>query len=261
MPTEIGIGIGPTFTRVPGSAPGPSFPATAVSFPTGAGFHRSAAGLAVGPSETVSNFSFGFHAMVTEFLQRYNTFASIMRASEPGQLSKYIWIGHDKNAGETPGTRGLAVYDQNGGHSHQLIPLDTWIHIKGTKTGTSLQMWLDDTICTWDTGTGDTFPCAWAEYGGIDKICIGNEFFYEDSPWAGAIRAPYFRRGAMTLAQHQAQAARSSPFLGDGDANAVGGWPFAVSSDLSDALGGEAFTLALGSVGANVVGPSAIIQP
>lgn len=265
MPINLSLSLSPgSSTRRAGG--GSSLPATAVNFPTGALFTRSASGLAVGG--VVGDFSGGMWFFKRAHLYRYLTFFSLQKAGSPGELSKYFYFGSDNLA-----SPGIAAYDQNGAHCHEAIPTNTWAHLKFTKTARNLRCWINNTVQTWQLpGDPDVFEMAWPEYGEIDRICLGDEIDYNESSWNGALRAPYFKKGSMTLAEHQAQAIKSSPLITDGVpvANAVGGWPFATSASLADALGGEAFTLSgqnhaapIGGpyvLGADVAGPDGITQ-
>ena len=234
---------------------------TAVRFVDGAQFRRSAAGLAV--AGVVGDFSFGAWFRIREYLNQYGTFLSLQKLGSPGELGSYFFFGHDTLAGESPGTRGLAIYDQHGAHSREVIPMDEWVHIKLTKTGANYQAWINDTICDWDSGASPntTFAGAHATLNEIDAICTGDEADYEDSHFDGDIRAVYIRNGSMTLVEHQAEAIKSSPLAGD--PQAVGSWAFDEDdATFPDANGGAAFTN-FGPGGTETIddGPAEITEP
>lgn len=241
----------------------PALPATAVSFPTGALFQRSASGLA--SAGVVGDFTFGAWYRVDAMLEQYAALFSLQKSADPGATGKYFWAGID--SGRPPATRGISVFGSNGSHSlgdlleyvgDGSVGSGTWFHAAVTKTGQQVRCYLDGVLTPQESA--DYADIGHVTYTEIDRIYAANEAGFGGVGYNGAMRAVFVMGRALSQAEIAAARVKSQPVTA-GDTAEVGAWPFTTSADLSDALGGEAFTLASGALGADTAGPSAITEP
>ncbi len=219
---------------------------TAISVPSGGRFERSAADISV--AGAINDFSFTCWVRIDSLPEQYISLLTF-------PVGTYFWLGYDSSLSAT---RGLALYEGNGGHSTTLLPaLGTWFHVGLVKVGTSITVYLDGTVVLWDTGgLPAVFTGANSTYTGITTMMLCNEAA-AGQDFVGAICAAAFTTTALSQPQVAAIRLASDPqTAGPID---VSSYPLTGSTDLVDTLANEDL-VAYGTMG-DTTGPTELDPP
>ncbi len=243
---EIGLGYGCDL-----SAGSVAIPAGAVSVPADSGLE-----IAIG-SGTFDNWSAGAWFRIDSLLEQYVSLLVIQKQTAPG-VNEYFFLGYDSLAGG--GNRGLAVADNQGAHSYQLLPaLGTWFHVGITKQGTTVKVYQNGSLIDWDTaapGVNYSASLGQSSYVNIERMRWCNEQS-AGQDFVGAIRSAFYVQGTvLNDAQMAAIRQYSKP------QNYIGGltnaWELPSASNLT---GSNGSLTAFGSALGNTTKPAGIIYP
>jgi hypothetical protein len=214
------------------------------------------------PGGAATDFSFGAWFKIIERLDQYVTFFCMQKTSNIGENGSYFWFGYDSAAGG--GSRGLAVYGNNGTHSYDLLPATgTWFHASVTKQGNTVRAYLNGILCDWDGAAPDTNFTADignAAYDEINRATIARELDVGDGDKTRiAVRAAWFTEGRLLDAQIAAIMQYSDPWNYDFGARTFA-WPL-VGGNLSGRDPNGAASNLTGTVSSHASSPAGIILP